>query len=110
MKLRCPLCNGAFARRRVPYETLGIDVGMFDAWVCRRCGEVWFPQAIAEAIEQREKKLGLWGLEQRTKVSVSGNSLMVRIPKAMGRFLDLRKGDAVVLRPEGKKRFVVEAE
>lgn len=52
--------------------------------------------------------MGIWGLEERTKVAVAGNSLMVRIPKNLAKFLRLQKGVEVSIHPFGKERLVIE--
>ena len=40
-----------------------------------------------EKIENVAKEKGIWGLGIRTKITRSGNSLAVRIPKKMANFL-----------------------
>ncbi len=56
----------------------------------------------------KARELGSWGLEARSKVSCSGNSPMVRIPRGIAESLDLEKGDEIRLHPEGKERLVDE--
>jgi hypothetical protein len=76
--------------------------------VCKRCGEVFFTEAASDEIDRLARAGGLWGLEARTKVSYSGNSLMIRIPREIAEFMGLEKGDGVRIHPEGKRRLVVE--
>ena len=108
--MKCPLCQGSLVHRKVEYEYGGTSLGNFEADVCRKCGEAFFTEEASDAIDVRAKELGLWGLERRSKVSYSGNSLIVRLPKDLVQKLGWRKGQEVLLRPEGKKRIVVEVE
>jgi hypothetical protein len=62
-------------------ELYRFDLGGSTAKVCASCGEVFWKESDVRRMEERAKKLGIWGLEHRTKVAVAGNSLMVRIPK-----------------------------
>jgi len=48
------------------------------------------------------------GLAKKMKVAKSGNSLVVRIPAEIARFLDLDVGREILLYPEGKKKLVFE--
>lgn len=59
-------------------------------------------------MEQRAKKMGIWGLEQRTKIAMVGNSLAVRIPKRLADFLGLRRGTEVSVHPIGRDKLMVE--
>jgi antitoxin component of MazEF toxin-antitoxin module len=59
-------------------------------------------------MEERAKKLGIWGLEHRTKVAVAGNSLMVRIPKSIAKFIGLKKGETVSMHPLGRDKLLIE--
>ncbi|MDI6902763.1 MAG: hypothetical protein QMC77_03420 [Methanocellales archaeon] len=38
------------------------------------------------------KKAGVFGIAKKTRVSYTGKSLMVRIPKQIAEFADLKKG------------------
>ena len=59
-------------------------------------------------IEALEKAKGLFGLSVHSKVSYSGNSLMLRIPQKLAKLLGLAKGKDVVMYPEGKEKMVIE--
>ncbi len=106
--MECPMCNGTLKKGRTEYSYHDIYFGEYDADICDTCGEAFFTEEASDAIDEKAKELGLWGLEARSKVSYSGNSLMVRIPREIAEFLDLEKGDAIRIHPEGKKRLVVE--
>lgn len=90
--LRCTACNmGNYEPKKVPYNFLGEYIGMFDALVCKHCGETLFESNASEAIEAEVKRKNLWGLRARTKISEVGNALDVRIPKSLAEFLSLNK-------------------
>ncbi len=104
----CPVCEGRLRRSRREYAYNDISLGEFEADVCQRCGEVFFTEAASDEIDRLARERGVWGIEARTKVSYSGNSLIVRIPKEVAEFMGLERGDGVRIHPEGKRRFVVE--
>jgi len=87
---------------------LGQNLGKFDALVCA-CGEVMFEGTEFEKIELAAKKKSLWGIGRaaRTTIGTSGNALDVRLPKSVVDFLELKKGQEVVIEPIDKKRFQV---
>ncbi len=104
----CPVCEGRLRRAKREYSYGDIVLGEFDAEVCDRCGEVFFTEKASDEIDRLAKEHGVWGLEARTKISYSGNSLIVRIPKEVVEFMGLERGDGVRIHPEGKRRLVVE--
>ena len=77
---------------------------MKEAEVCTRCGSEYLPQ---EA-ESEVKKRGLFGLERRGRVSKSGNSLVIRIPKEIAKSLKIEGDMPVVIYPSEPKKLVVE--
>jgi len=106
---KCPVCEkGTLSKKTVSYEVYEEKLGDFPALVCGACGEEWFNEATAREIEQLEKEKGLFGLSARTKISYSGNSLIVRIPKAIADFMKLSKEQVVTVHPEGRDKFSVE--
>lgn len=86
----------------------GVELGTFSAQVCDSCREVFFTPASANKIQARAKEIGLWGLASKVKVSRSGNSLVVRIPSPLARYLQLRSGQEVLVAPEKKHRLVLD--
>jgi YgiT-type zinc finger domain-containing protein len=108
MAMECPMCDGKLKKGRSRFSYHDIEFGEYDADICAKCGEVFFTEEASDEIDRKAKELGLWGLEARSKVSYSGNSLMVRIPREIAEFMDLEKGDGIRIHPEGKKRLVVE--
>src|SRR4030043_317625 len=48
-------------------------------------------------IEEAEKKAGLFGLSREGKIGYSGNSLIIRIPKEIAKFMNLKKEAPIVI-------------
>ena len=107
--VNCPVCGKSpLAREKRRAELYGFDLGAYVAEVCPSCGEVFWDERSVAKMEQKAKKLGIWGLEQRTKVAAVGNSLAVRIPRRLADFLGLARGMEVSIHPVGKDKLVVE--
>ena len=107
--MKCPICEeGGLHNKTVPYAVYGIELGTFPAQVCDACGEQWFDEETSKKIQELEKKKGLFGLSKKSKVSYSGNSLIVRIPEAVAKFMKIKKEDEVIIHPEGKNKIAVE--
>ncbi len=105
----CPVCGRPGLERKVrKSELYGFDLGSYPAEVCGSCGEVFWREGDVRKMEERAKRLGIWGLEQTTKVAVAGNSLIIRIPKSIARFVGLRKGEKVFLHPLGRDKLLIE--
>lgn len=108
MKL-CPSCGKSTVKRsRIEEAMYGIALGTFPADACSSCGESFVDEATMEAIEARAKEVGVWGLGRKLRISRSGNSLVVRVPAEVARFLKLREGQEVYIHPEGKEKLAVE--
>jgi YgiT-type zinc finger domain-containing protein len=109
MLTKCPICGKSnLVRQRRHAEQYGFDLGVYFAEVCPSCGEVFWDESSIVKMERRAKRMGIWGLEQRTKVAAVGNSLAVRIPKRLAEFLGLRRGTEVSVHPIGRDKLVVE--
>lgn len=105
----CPVCGkGKLRKGRVREEMFGIDLGEYPGEICDACGESFVDQETMKKIEARAKALGLWGLPRKVSVAKSGNSLVVRIPADLARFLKLKGGEDALVRPEGREKIVVE--
>lgn len=102
MENKCVLCEGKLKEKIVEYKIYGKSLGRFPAKVCERCGEQWFDEETSKRIEQEEKKANLFGLYRESKISYSGNSLIVRIPKDIAKFMHLKKESPIVIYPESK--------
>lgn len=107
--VRCPVCGKANLRReKRRSEQDGFDLGVYVAEVCPSCGEFFWNERDVIKMEHKAKQIGIWGLEQKTKVATVGNSLAVRIPKRLANFLGLRQGVEVLIHPMGRDKLVIE--
>ena len=52
----------------------------------------------------------MWGLSAKTRIGTAGNALDVRIPKQITKFLNLKKGQEVIIEPVNKNKFQVTIE
>ncbi len=106
--MKCPICGkGILKKEKVKEEMFGIYLGEFPAEVCNKCGESFTDEETTKKIEQAAKKKGIWGLGVKTKITRTGNSLAVRIPKKIVKFLKLKEGEDAYLHPD-KNKIVVE--
>ena len=109
MPEKCPVCGrGVLRQKRVKETMFGVDLGTYDAEVCNDCGEVFFTAQSVDAIEVRARELGLWGIASKVKVARSGNSLVVRIPSPLARYLKIRSGQEVLVAPDKKHTLVLD--
>ena len=109
MMTECPVCGkGKLRRGKIREQMFGVDLGEYPAEICDVCGESFVDQNAMKKIEARAKKLGLWGLAKKVSIAKSGNSLVVRIPSELARFLRLKGGEDALVRPEGREKIVVE--
>ena len=94
-------------KEKIEYVQIGISLGKFDAYVCPACGEKLFEGHVSEQIEKRAKELGVWGLARKTSIGTSGSSLDVKLPKSIAEFLQLKKGQEVVVEPRNKRKIEI---
>lgn len=107
--MKCYLCGkGELIKKEVVRKLYGKVIGKFEAEVCAKCSEVFYDEETSRKITEKTKELGLWGLEARTKIGVSGSTLDVRLNKKLVDFFNLKKGKEVKIYPEDEKRFIVE--
>ncbi len=105
---KCDGCGkGTIKKEKVDYILLGQSMGKFDALVCNACGETVFEGETFLLIEKKAKEKGIWGIAAKTRIGTSGNALDVKLPKALVDFLQLQKGQEVLIEPIDKKRFQV---
>lgn len=108
---KCYICEkGMLKKKEVDFSMYGELVGKFNATVCSLCGEKFFDEKESNQIDEAIKAKGFWGLETETNISQSGDSLMVRINKPLAEFFKLYKGEKVKIRPEDKKKILIEIE
>lgn len=107
METKCALCKGRLKKKLIDYKIYGKSIGKFPALVCSSCKEEWFSEETSKKIEEKERELGLFGLSRETKISYSGNSLIIRIPKELAKFMNLKKETRVIIYPEDKNKICV---
>lgn len=105
--MKCPICEkGELKKQIIKEEMFGVYLGDFPAEVCTKCGESFTDEETTKRIEKAAKKKGIWGMERKTKVTQTGNSLAVRIPKEIAEFLKMKKESEVYVHPEGKNLII----
>ena len=101
---KCPICGGAVKRARAPYvmgqvviePALGVDK-------CAKCGEEFYTAEQVARAQEKATKLGIlkpW-LEEERELKQVGGSLIVSIPRAMAKALDLAPREKVRMRLTG---------
>lgn len=107
--MKCPICGkGVLKSKKIKEYMFGNYLGDFPAEVCSSCGESFTNADTTRKIEEIAKKKGIWGLGMKTKITRTGNSLAVRIPKKIVDYLDLKEGDETYIHPE-TGRIIIEA-
>ena len=101
------ISKGNLKRKVIDYKIYGKNIGKFPALVCNSCGEQRFNESTSRKIEKIEQKSRIFGLSRETKISYSGNSLIIRIPKELAKFMNLKKETKVILYPEDKNKLTI---
>lgn len=105
---KCPICGlGKLRNGKITEEMFGIRLGRFKAELCDKCGESFVNADTMREIEKKAKERGVWGLAKKVKVVKSGNSLAIRIPAKITKFLTLREGLELLIYPE-KRKLIIE--
>lgn len=107
-KMKCVMCNGALKEKVVEHKEFGISLGKFKALVCNSCNERFYDSDVVSKIQLKSKELGLFGLARKTKVAQVGNSLAIRIPKEIAKFIKLKKEEEVRIIPKNPKEIIIE--
>ena len=108
--MKCPICEKGNLKKGIIKETMfGVYLGEFPAEICNKCNESFTDEKTTRAIEEIAKKKSIWGLGKKTKITKTGNSLAVRIPKEIANFLKLKEGKEAYIHPE-KDKIVIESE
>jgi YgiT-type zinc finger domain-containing protein len=104
---KCPICGkGNLEKSKIKEYMFGIYLGEFPALVCTKCNESFTDSETTKRIEEAAKKKGVWGLSARTKITKTGNSLAIRVPKKIADYLELKDGDGAYVHPEGHKLVI----
>ena len=105
--MKCPICEkGILNKSKIKEYLFGVYLGEFPAEVCNKCGESFTDSNTTRKIEEIAKKKGIWGLGATTKITKTGNSLAVRIPKKMVDYLKLKNAKEVYIHPEDHKLII----
>ena len=105
---KCPICEkGELKKDKIEESMFGVYLGEFPAEMCTKCGESFTDADTTKKIEEAAKKKGIWGLSAKTKITRTGNSLAVRIPKKLAEYLKLKDGEEAYVHPE-KNKLIVE--
>ena len=108
--VECPICEkGMLKKTKIKEYMFGVYLGEFPAEVCTRCRESFTDSETTRKIEEAAKRKGIWGLSAVTKITKTGNSLAVRIPKKIAEYLKLKDGKEVYVHPEANK-LIIETE
>ena len=104
---KCPMCNkGMLKKGKIKEYMFGTYLGEFQADICSKCGESFTDSATIKKIEESAKEKGIWGLSAKTKITKTGNSLAIRIPKKLAEYLKLKNGKEAFIHPENHKLII----
>lgn len=107
--MKCPNCNqGNLRNAKIKEVQFEVDLGTYDGLECAHCHETFFDEAATTKIMQKAKEKGIFGMEVRTKIAKSGNSLAIRIPKKIANLVHFEEGKEVRMHPAGKKIIIEE--
>lgn len=105
--MKCPICGkGMLKKGTVKEYMFGVYLGEFPAEICTECKESFTDSDTTRKIEEIAKKKGIWGLSAKTKITKTGNSLAVRIPKRIADYLKLKDGKEAHVHPEDHKLII----
>ena len=105
--LGCPICEkGELRKGKIKEHMFGVYLGEFPADICNKCNESFTDSETTIKIEEAARKNGIWGIGKKTKITRTGNSLAVRIPKEIVRYLKLEEGKEAYIHPDGKKLVI----
>jgi len=107
--MKCPICKkGILKSGKFKEEMFGVYLGEFPAQICSKCNESFTDEKTTLKIENSAKAKGVWGLGKKTKITKTGNSLAIRIPKKIANFLNLKEGNDAYIHPD-KNKLVIES-
>jgi len=107
--MNCPICEkGILKKGKIKESMFGVYLGEFPAEICTKCGESFTDSETTRKIEESAKRKGIWGLGKKTKITRTGNSLAVRIPKKVADYLNLKEGQETYVHPE-KNKLIIES-
>ena len=103
---KCPICGGAVKRARSSYvmEHVVIEPRL-DVDKCTKCGEEFYTAEQVARAQEKATKLGIWKPwldEEERELKQLGGSLIVSIPKAIAKSLNLAPKERVKIRLTGQ--------
>ncbi|MBS3151552.1 AbrB/MazE/SpoVT family DNA-binding domain-containing protein [Candidatus Woesearchaeota archaeon] len=105
--MKCPTCEKGILKKGIIEEKMfGVYLGKFPAEVCTKCEESFTDAETTRKIEEAAKKKGIWGLGIKTRITKTGNSLAIRIPKKIAKFLSLKEGEEAYIHPDQNKLII----
>lgn len=79
------------------------------AFYCSECKEELFDSKEGDKIFEQVSKLSLhYTFESRKKISKVGNSFAIPVSKEIAEYMQIKKGEAVLIKVKGPKRLIVE--
>ncbi|MBU1204201.1 MAG: AbrB/MazE/SpoVT family DNA-binding domain-containing protein [Nanoarchaeota archaeon] len=107
--MRCPICEkGILKKGKIKEYMHGVYLGEFPAEICSSCRESFMDSKTTKRVEEAAKVKGIWGLSAVTKITKTGNSLAVRIPKKIADYLKWKEGESAFIHPQDQS-LVIEA-
>src|SRR3989344_3001080 len=100
-------CGGILKKSHTQVEFFGIDFGIRECEVCTKCGSEYLSDEVLDEVEQEVKKKKLFGIEKEVEITKSGNSLVIRLPPQIAKFLEARYKDRVRIYPTGKSKILM---
>lgn len=98
---RCPVCGGAVKRKKAPYVMGRVVIEPeLEVDACTKCGEEFYTAEQVARAQEKATKLGIWKprLEEERELKQIGGSLVISIPKAMVKALNLTPREKVKVR------------
>jgi len=98
---KCPICGGAVKRTKASYVMGHVVIEpQLDVDKCAKCGEEFYTAEQVARAQEKATKLGVWKpwLEEERELKRIGGSLVVSIPRAMAKSLNLAPREKVKMR------------
>ncbi len=108
----CPICGGAIKRTKSAYVVGRVVVEPeLEVDMCTKCGEEFYTAEQVARAQEKAAKLGVLALqlEEERELKQIGGSLVVSIPKAMVRTLNLSPKEKVKIRLAGRGISITKA-
>ncbi|MBI4141094.1 hypothetical protein HY485_04630 [Candidatus Woesearchaeota archaeon] len=104
---KCPICEKGTLKKVIEeHKMFGVSLGKYPGEKCTNCREVFTDGSVMAKIEAVAKQKGIWGLGKKTKIAKAGNSLAVRIPQEIAKYLKLKIGEEAYIHPEQNKLVI----